>query len=83
VPTLRDLLEPGDKRPAQFYRGYDVYDSANVGFVSNVAEEAGRKYFRFDTTIPGNGNAGHEGKRYGTELSADDKAALVEFLKTF
>jgi RoxA-like, cytochrome c-like/Cytochrome c len=83
VPTLHDLLEPGDKRPAQFYRGYDVYDPAKVGFVSNVAEEAGRKYFQFDTTIPGNGNAGHEGKRYGTELSADDKAALVEFLKTF
>ena len=28
-------------------------------------------------------NVGHEGKAYGTELSADDKSALVEFLKTF
>jgi hypothetical protein len=83
VPTLRDLLEPGERRPAQFYRGYDVYDPDKVGFVSNVAEEAGRKYFQFDTTVPGNGNAGHEGKRYGTELSPEDKTALVEFLKTF
>ena len=28
-------------------------------------------------------NAGHEGERYGTELPAADKDALVEFLKTF
>ena len=83
VPTLRDLLEPGDKRPPAFYRGYDVYDPEKVGFASDVAEESGHRYFRFDTSVPGNGNRGHEGKRYGTELSADDKAALVEFLKTF
>ena len=83
VPTLRDLLEPGDKRPSEFYRGYDVYDPDKVGFVSSVAEEGGRKYFRFDATLPGNGNRGHEGRAYGTQLSADDKAALVEYLKTF
>jgi hypothetical protein len=83
VPTLIDLLEPGDKRPAQFYRGYDVYDPAKVGFIANVGEEGGRSYFKYDTTIPGNGNRGHEGKAYGTELSAEDKSALVEFLKTF
>jgi len=83
VPTLRDLLEPGLKRPQVFYRGYDVYDSANVGFVSDVAEEGTRKYFKVDTKVAGNSNLGHEGKRYGTELTPDDKTALVEFLKTF
>ena len=83
VPTLRDLLEIGDNRPKEFYRGYDVYDPIKIGFVSDVAEEGGRKYFRFDTAIPGNGNRGHEGKYYGTELSAEEKDALVEFLKTF
>lgn len=83
VPTLRDLLEPGSKRPKIFYRGYDVYDPANVGFVTSVAEENGRKYFLFDVNVPGNGNAGHEGNKYGTELSTADKQALVEFLKTF
>jgi len=37
VPTLRDLLEPAAKRPALFYRGYDVYDPAKVGFVTSKA----------------------------------------------
>ncbi len=31
----------------------------------------------------GNLNIGHEGERYGTTLSPDDKDALVEYLKTF
>jgi len=83
VPTLRDLLEPAAARPKFFYRGCDVYDSERVGFVSNVAEEKGRKFFRFDTSLPGNGNFGHEGREFGTELSAAEKDALVEFLKTF
>jgi hypothetical protein len=83
VPTLRDLLEPADKRPPVFYRGYDVYDQKRAGFVSTVAEEKGRKYFRFDTSLLGNGNYGHDGKEYGTELSAEEKDALVEYMKTF
>lgn len=83
VPTLRDLFEPQPKRPTAFYRGYDVYDSIKVGFVTGVAEENGKKYFKYDVKVPGNGNGGHEGKRFGTELSADDKDALVEYLKTF
>jgi Cytochrome C oxidase, cbb3-type, subunit III len=83
VPTLRDLLEPAARRPAMFYRGYDVYDPVNVGFVSNVEQDAGRKLFRYDTKVSGNSNAGHDGPAYGTELPASDKAALLEFLKTF
>jgi hypothetical protein len=83
VPTLRDLLEPADKRPPVFYRGYDVYDKKRVGFVSTAAQEKGRKYFRFDSSLPGNGNYGHEGKEYGTDLSAEEKDALVEYMKTF
>jgi hypothetical protein len=83
VPTLRDLLEPARQRPALFYRGYDVIDRQQVGFVSNVPREKERAYFEFDTSLPGNGNFGHEGPTYGTELPAADKDALVEFLKTF
>ena len=83
VPTLRDLLEPSANRPKTFYRGYDVYDQKKVGFVSNVGEEGGRKYFLYNTDEPGNSNQGHEGKRYGTELPAASKDALVEYLKTF
>ena len=86
VPTLRDLLEPKAKRPQTFYRGYDVYDQKKVGFASDVKEEKGRSYFLYDTdekAQPGNSNKGHEGKRYGTELSPAEKDALVEHLKTF
>lgn len=83
VPTLRDLLEPAAKRPSKFYRGDDVYDPINVGFVSNVAQRDGRTFFPYDTSVIGNGNQGHEGKAYGTELPAADKAALIEYLKTF
>lgn len=83
VPTLRDLLEPATRRPKEFYRGYDVLDRKKVGFISNVPAEKGRKYFRFDTALPGNGNFGHEGRAYGTELSGADKDAIVEYLKKF
>ena len=83
VPTLRELLEPAARRPTVFYRGYDVIDRERVGFISDVAEENGRKYFKFDTRLPGNSNSGHDGREFGTELSAADKDALVEYLKTF
>ncbi|MCK6394578.1 cytochrome c [Zoogloea sp.] len=83
VPSLRDLLEPAARRPAVFWRGSDVYDPARVGFVSDQPQVDGKRLFRFDTTVPGNGNAGHEGQRYGTALPDADKAALVEYLKTF
>jgi mono/diheme cytochrome c family protein len=83
VPTLRDLLEPAADRPARFYRGDDVYDPVKVGFVSDVAAQDGRTFFLYDTAVAGNGNQGHEGPAYGTDLPAADKDALVEFLKTF
>jgi mono/diheme cytochrome c family protein len=83
VPTIRDLLEPPDQRPKVFFRGYDVFDQANVGFVSNVpgeGGESGRTFFRYDTSLPGNGNGGHV---YGTTLPEADKRAIVEYLKRF
>jgi hypothetical protein len=80
VPTLRDLLEPPSNRPAVFYRGDDVFDPDRVGFVSNRAAASGQTFFRYDTTIPGNGNGGH---LYGTALADGDKRAIVEYLKTF
>jgi hypothetical protein len=78
VPTLRDLLAAPDERPDVFYRGYDVYDYERVGFVSD-GPGARRHGFRYDTDVRGNGNEGHT---YGTDLSDEEKAALLEFLKT-
>jgi mono/diheme cytochrome c family protein len=83
VPTLRDLLEPSAKRPSKFYRGYDVYDQKKIGFVSDVKEEKGKECFLYDTEQQGNSNKGHEGYKFGTELSPAEKEALVEYLKTF
>jgi hypothetical protein len=98
VPTLRALLEPEERRPTEFYRGYDVLDRVNGGFVSrrctpDETAPAGtsrgqavqwgcvpaNEGWRYRTSERGNGNGGH---RYGTALSAPDKAALVEYLKT-
>ena len=78
VPTLWELLLPADQRPRTFYRGYDVYDRARVGFVSQgpEAQAAGWKY---DTSVPGNANQGH---LYGTDVSDADRRALVEYMKT-
>lgn len=42
----------------------------------------GRRFFERDTTLPGNGNRGHEGPAFGTGLGDADKAALLEYLKT-
>lgn len=78
VPTLRDLLEPPDQRPKEFYRGYDVFDQKNVGFVSNITAEGAHQFFRYDTMLPGNKNGGHV---YGTTLSPEEKDALVEYMK--
>ncbi|HEY6642533.1 c-type cytochrome [Povalibacter sp.] len=83
VPTLRDLLEPADARPQEFYRGDDVYDGKRMGFVHDQSQRDGRKLFLYDTNLPGNSNAGHEGARYGTLLAPEQKDALVEYLKTF
>lgn len=84
VPTLRDLLEPSDKRLEKFYRGNDVYDPKKVGFLSTEPQDAGgKKLFLFDTAIPGNSNRGHEGPEFGTDLPQEEKDALLEYLKTF
>jgi mono/diheme cytochrome c family protein len=79
VPTLVDLLKPPESRPSVFYRGYDVYDQQNVGFISSGAE-AQQEGFRYDTSVPGNANQGH---LYGTSLAPADKRDLIEHLKTF
>jgi hypothetical protein len=82
VPNLRALLEPRVSRPEWFWRGYDVYDFANVGFITE-GPEAEAQGWRYDTKLDGNGNGGHEGPEYGTQLARDEKDALIEYLKTF
>jgi hypothetical protein len=77
VPTLRDLLTPAAERPSVFYRGYDVYDPVNAGFIVQ-GEDAQRIGSKQEANRKGNSNRGHE---YGTTLPATDKEALIEYLK--
>ncbi|MGV8988825.1 MAG: hypothetical protein ACOH2H_21435 [Cypionkella sp.] len=78
VPTMWDLLLPPAARPKVFFSGYDVVDFNRLGFIA-TGTEAERQGFRFNTTLRGNGNGGHD---YGTDLSDADRKALIEFLKT-
>lgn len=99
VPTVRALLEPEERRPSTFYRGYDVLDRWNLGFVSRrcAGEEAEPTTRRSRAEIQsgcmpndrgwrydiGERGNSNRGHRYGVDLSDDQKVALVEYLKTF
>jgi hypothetical protein len=85
VPTLYDLLLPASPkpddpkdmvyRPKTFIVGSRELDTKKVGFKS-----AGYPGFLFDTSVPGNSNAGHD---YGNrKLSEQDRLDLVEFMKS-
>jgi len=76
---LWDLLQPVEKRPKKFYKGYNVYDFDNLGFVHD-GPQAQAVGFLLDTSVQGNSNEGH---LYGTQLSDDQKRDLMELLKTF
>ncbi len=88
VPSLRDLLKPAADRPKIFYRGFDVYDPLDAGFVSQP-EQAARLGIPWDEVVRvatpynvhdrSNGNVGHE---FGVTLPQADKDALIEYLKT-
>ncbi|MGR9106417.1 MAG: di-heme-cytochrome C peroxidase [Gammaproteobacteria bacterium] len=80
VPTLADLLEPVDKRPVEFNVGSN-YDPEKVG----LAVDQSKFDYVLKTTdceglnvASGNSRCGHE---FGTKLSPEDKAALLEYLK--
>jgi cytochrome c1 len=75
VPNLWELLQKPDKRVTEFNVGSWEIDPVKVGFVT-TPEPATSK---FDTTLPGNSNKGHE---YGTDLSDQEKWELIEFIKT-
>lgn len=78
VPTLWDLLQSPDKRPAVFYTGYDVFDPKNVGFIT-WGPDAERTGFKYEVCLPGNSNIGHS---YGTGLHDENKWELIEYMKT-
>jgi len=75
VPNLWALLQKPDQRPTKFNVGSWEFDPVNVGFATK-SEPATSE---FDTSVPGNSNAGHT---YGNGLSEKEKWELIEYLKT-
>lgn len=84
-------------RPPIFYRGDDAYDEEHGGFRSDRDRtDDGRSTFFYSTiqiengvveSLLGNGHQGHYGKKFneaasfGSELTSEEKRALVEFQK--
>lgn len=90
VPTMWDLLLPASQRPKHFAVGSTELDPRTLGFRSSIPTDKegkplcagkGLGYTCFNTLEAGNSNSGHEGPQYGTDLSVEDKRALIEYLK--
>ncbi|HET6519667.1 MAG TPA: hypothetical protein VFG47_07575 [Geminicoccaceae bacterium] len=79
VPTVRDLLDPAEDRPAVFWRGYDLIDRAKLGFVSDVPEENGERFFRYETRCiddPARGGGGACAAEVNPENRHDDDVCV-------
>ncbi|MEA2756663.1 MAG: hypothetical protein QOJ54_2952 [Aliidongia sp.] len=88
VPSLYALLgsNPERDRPNSFCLGNRAYDPKKVGLDIDNCSSAN---FKFDTTLNGNSNRGHEFRNgasgpgiIGRALSEDERLALIAFLKT-
>lgn len=84
VPTLAALLESAT-RP-KFFIKTSEYDPPAVGWKVRVlpagqdtSQDGVKETDIYDTTLLGYGNGGHT---FGDVLTADDRAALLEYLKT-
>jgi hypothetical protein len=87
VPTVAAVLE-SSARPRYWTRSFrdDDYDAEALGWNHTVlteghdaiADDDQRKRV-YDTTLVGYGNGGHT---YGDELTAAERAAVIEYLKT-
>lgn len=75
VPTVYDLLLPVEQRPADFFVGNRELDKVKVGNKTSEVLNASL----FDTRLLGNSNKGHE---YGTQLSEQERLALLEYIKS-
>ncbi len=85
VPTMYDLLRPAAERPRTFTTGQREYDPVRLGYEQDPTKfigPGGAPPFKFDTSLPGNSNAGHEWEFYPS-LSDEQRFQIIEFLKTF
>ena len=96
VPTLDDLLRPADERPRFVQLGTLEFDPVKVGIKQpDLPKDSYPPYrnghFILDTSLPGNLNTGHafgasaNGDKNGVigpHFNDEERAALIEFLKT-
>jgi hypothetical protein len=75
VSSIYELLLPASQRMARFWVGGKKYDVEKLGYRSIK----GPNGVELDTTLVGNSNAGHE---YGTDLSDQERYAVIEYIKT-
>jgi cytochrome c5 len=87
IPTIAALLD-STTRPQYWTRSFDSkdYDAAALGwkFVTlnhgkDAEPSASTKKVIYDTTKPGYSNTGHT---FGDALTSDERAAVIEYLKT-
>jgi hypothetical protein len=79
VPTLAELLKPAAERVKAFKIG-SAYDIVNIG----LAVEQTQFNYTLTTTDCSDRNSGNSrcGHEFGTQLSPQEKKALLEYLKT-
>ncbi len=77
VASIYELLLPAEERLDKFYVGSKRFDPVRLGF--STKRERNPNTVLLDTTALGNGNSGHE---FGTDLSHDERMAVIEYIKT-
>jgi hypothetical protein len=75
VASIYELLLPAAERRREFYVGSKQFDPVYLGYSTNWEPNT----VLLDTTALGNGNSGHE---FGTDLSHDERMAVIEYIKT-
>jgi hypothetical protein len=77
VANLNEILLPADRRMKEFHVGSRQFDPKNVGFET---KEVPGTTSKFDTTLPGNSNSGHE--YFGDNPFTDaEREQLVHYMK--
>jgi len=76
VPDLRSLLD-SQTRPDIWRRVEDNYNHENVGW-EYVSKDSKQSSLDYDTSLLGYGNGGHT---FGDHLTADERDAVLEYLK--
>jgi mono/diheme cytochrome c family protein len=79
VPNLWELLLPPGRRSTTFKVGSRKFDPKNVGYATDETPFKSGTFVVDPQNLNGNGNGGHD---YTSNLSDDDRWAIVEYLKT-